>query len=347
MTRGKQLLVLLGILVSGLFLWLAFRQLQPEAFLDALGQVNWLLLLLGAGVYFGAVVVIALRWGYLLRALVRVPLRNLFPLVCIGYMGNNVYPFRAGEVLRLVLLRRAHRVPLARGATTVLVERVFDGLVMLSFILVGVLALDVVAAEVRVVAGVAAPAFLGALVVFLLLAARPEWLRSLTGWLSGWLPGAAGKALHKLGEEVLHGLEGLRSPFDLAGAVVTSYLTWAIEAVVYWIVMFAFGLEFGYPAALLVVGVVNLAGLIPASPGQLGVYEFFVSAVLVSLGTAESTALAYAIVVHLVIWLPVTLVGFFFLAQMGLGVGALRRAGQLQPEISEQLDAALAANNHH
>lgn len=96
--------------------------------------------------------------------------------------------------------------------------------------------------------------------------------------------------------------------------------------------MWAFGLELGYPVALLVVGTVNLAGLIPASPGQVGVYEFFASAVLTAVGIAQNTALAYAIVVHIVIWLPVTLVGFFFLVQYGLGWRAISNASELESD---------------
>ena len=80
------------------------------------------------------------------------------------------------------------------------------------------------------------------------------------------------------------------------------------------------------PVALLVVGTVNLAGLIPASPGQVGVYEFFASTVLMAAGIQQETALAYAIVVHIVIWLPVTIVGFLSLARMGLGVNAVQQA---------------------
>lgn len=72
---------------------------------------------------------------------------------------------------------------------------------------------------------------------------------------------------------------------------------------------------------LLTVGVVNLAGLIPASPGQIGVFEFFVSLVLIAVAVPDTVAHAYALVVHVVIWLPVTLVGFFFLVRQGFGLG--------------------------
>ncbi len=103
-----------------------------------------------------------------------------------------------------------------------------------------------------------------------------------------------------------------------------------IEASVYWMVMFAFDLNLSYAVALLVVGTVNLAGLIPASPGQLGVYEFFASTVMRAAGVPNNQALAYAVVVHIVIWLPVTLVGFYFLARQGLGWSAITRARDLE-----------------
>jgi uncharacterized membrane protein YbhN (UPF0104 family) len=103
-----------------------------------------------------------------------------------------------------------------------------------------------------------------------------------------------------------------------------------LEASVYWLVSFAVNLQVDYATMLLVVGVVNLAGLLPASPGQLGVFEFFVIAVLTTVGIAEAQATAYALVIHLVIWLPVTLAGFFFLARYGLGWSALVSAREME-----------------
>ncbi len=94
--------------------------------------------------------------------------------------------------------------------------------------------------------------------------------------------------------------------------------------------MLAFDIHTGYAVALLAVASVNLAGLIPASPGQLGVYEFFASTVLIATGVGEVLAVAYAIVVHVVIWLPVTLVGFFFLIRQGLSLAAITRAQELE-----------------
>lgn len=321
--------ILIGLVISAVFLYGAFRGLQPDAFFESLADVDVLWVLTGAITYGLAVVVIALRWQFLLRSVRHIALLPLTQIVAIGYMGNNVYPLRAGEALRVFLLKRRHEVPLAQAATTVVVERAFDGLVMLSFILIGVLAAEITADEIQRVASIAAPIFGVALLAFFVLAARPQWLRAVVNLFIRPLPDTLGDRVAGLAEDVISGLEGLRSPAYLAGTIVCSYLTWAIEAVVYWQVMWAFGFDQPYAIALLVVGTVNLAGLIPASPGQIGVYEFFASAVMIAAGIASAEALAYAIVVHLVIWLPVTLAGFIFLARMGLGWQTIRTARQL------------------
>jgi glycosyltransferase 2 family protein len=322
----------LSILISGIFLWFAFRNLKPEAVLGHIQHLNLLWLFLGAGVYFIGVTLISLRWRFLLRSIQSIPLRALIPLVSIGYMGNNVYPFRSGEVLRVILLQRNYGVPVVRAMTTVVVERVFDGLVMLTFILVSLVFVRNVSLEIKAVAKVAAPIFISAVAVFFVLAARPNTLRQMMHRFGKLAPGRLHSLLTRLADDVTAGLEGLRTPADLAGAVICSFASWMVEASVYWIVSFAFHIEVSYPAMLLTVGVVNLAGLIPASPGQIGVFEFFVSLVLVAVGVTEAQANAYALVVHVVIWLPVTLVGFFFLARQGLGWGAISHARELETE---------------
>ena len=326
MTRNRWFFAGAGVLISLIFLWLAFRNLHPEQVWENIRQANPLLLAVALVWYFTGVTVITLRWKFLLNAIRRIPLRELFPLVCIGYAGNNIYPFRSGELLRIWLLQRNHNLPFAKGTTTVIVERVFDGLVMLTFIFVPVLFTDVSSPEIRTVASVAAPIFLTALVVFFVLAARPDLLRRLYVLVSRLLPERLRNILSGLVEDVISGLEGLRSPVDLAGTIVCSYLSWALEASVYWIVSKAFGLDTGYLTMLLVVGVVNLAGLIPASPGQFGVFETVASTVLMGAGIEQVQAVAFALTVHMILWLPVTLLGLFFLLQQGLNFSSITRA---------------------
>lgn len=335
MKKGSQRLATSsGIIVSVVFLYLAFRDLQAEQIWSSIQTVEVRLLLLAIPTYFIAMTVIALRWQYLLRAVRLIPLRSLAELVAICYMGNGVYPLRAGEALRIYLLRRNHDVPLASATATVMVERAFDGLVMLSFILFSLLFIDIQSAEVDAIVSIATPLFVGAVMVFFLLAARPGLMRKLISGASRFLPSRLEALVNQLGDDMIVGLAGLRTPTLLLGAVISSYVTWAIEAGVYWVVMLAFGLDFGFMAALLVIGAVNLAGVVSASPGQVGVYEFVVSTILVALGAGAPIAASYALVIHLVIWAPTTLVGFLLLLRQGMGFADVRRARELEQSLS-------------
>jgi glycosyltransferase 2 family protein len=334
LNNKQRLAVLVGLGISAIFLWFAFRNLEPGQIIDELGRANLGWLLLGAVNYFLVVAILTFRWWVLARAIQPdVPYRGMYPLVCIGYMGNNVYPFRSGEALRVYLLKRNFGVPIVKGATTALVERIFDGLVMLTFILVSLLFVESVSEDVQQVAMFTAPVFLGALAVFFVLAARPNWLRFI---VAGRFPGKIGALIDRIAEDVIGGLEGLRTPLQLLSIIGASYGAWMIEALTYWAVAIAFGIEVGYPVILLVVGTANLAGLIPASPGQIGVFEFFASAVLIGVGIGEAQALTYAITTHIVIWLPVTVAGFLFLARQGLGWQAITQAQELEDQAAEE-----------
>ena len=177
MKVNKWLTAGLGILISSVFLVLAFRNLKPEEVFTVIGGVNIGLLAVAPLVFLVTVTVLAWRWGFLLRSIKPIPLFSLVKLVLIGYMGNNVYPFRTGEVLRVVLLQRFHAVPAAKGAVTVIVERVFDGLVMLVFILVSVSLLHISSPEIQTMTSIATPLFLLAIAMFFVLAARPNLFR--------------------------------------------------------------------------------------------------------------------------------------------------------------------------
>lgn len=334
MFKNKWLIVGSGLVISIIFLWVGFSKLNPREVWNHIQEVEPIWLALGSAIYFLAVSVISLRWQFLLRAIQLVSLTRLIPLVSIGYMGNNVYPFRSGEILRIMLLQRNHGISVAKATTITVVERIFDGLTMLTFILIGLLLTDISSPQIRSIATITAPIFVISLAVFFFLAARPAGFRKFLAIMARVLPGKLRSFALHVGDEVITGLESLRSPTNLLGAAACSLLSWSIEASVYWIVSFAFNLQVSYPVMLVVVGVVNLAGLIPASPGQIGVFEFFVALVLTAAGVPQAMANAYALVVHVIIWLPVTLTGFIFLVRQGLNLGSIRQARKMESKVT-------------
>src|SRR5258708_9808766 len=103
----RRLLVLaVSVLVSIVFLYIGLQGLHLSDVWKQISHANYWWLIPGVAVYFLAVWGRTWRWHFLLRPLKAIPLSKLFPIVVIGYMGNNVYPFRAGEVIRAYLLSR-------------------------------------------------------------------------------------------------------------------------------------------------------------------------------------------------------------------------------------------------
>jgi len=230
----------LGIIISAGFLYWSFRGLDWAEFGAALLDANYWWLIPGVLVYFGAVLVRSWRWHYMLAPIKRIPTLRLFPLVVIGYMGNNIYPARAGEVLRSYVLRRKEGVPISSSLTTVVLEQLFDGLVMLLFVAVTLPFAPLPEVYRNVVIGFSA-LFVGALLVFFVLATRPVLMRQIYAVLvERWLPERFRPTMSDLFERAMLGLHSLRSPRDTALIFASSTLIWLTETGKYWFVMHAF-----------------------------------------------------------------------------------------------------------
>jgi uncharacterized membrane protein YbhN (UPF0104 family) len=169
----------ISVLISVVFLYYALRGLGLQDLGNALARANYIWILPGVVVYFMGVWVRAWRWHYLLRPVKKIPTRTMFPIVAIGYMGNNIFPARMGEVLRAVVLKKHENVPISASLATIIVERVFDGVVMLGFVFLNLPELTNLTTnsgfigDIRTLALVGSGVFIGALGVFLLTAMFP------------------------------------------------------------------------------------------------------------------------------------------------------------------------------
>lgn len=323
----RWLFVGLGVLVSAVFLVLGFRGLDLTQLWTAIQTIDAGWLLVAAAVYFLAAYIITWRWYYLLRPLDDIHPNRLFPLVIVGYMGNNVYPFRIGEVIRAYILNKRWGTNIPATLTTILVERVFDGITMLAFVFTALLFVEFDEPVLRQGIIVLAVLFVVALVVFFGLALRPALTRRLyTAVLTRLVSGGLSKRLIALADHLMTGLATLRSPRDLLATFAMSILSWTVEASTYWIVLHAFPFDVSFFVVLLIVGLGNLATILPTTPGYVGTFHGIVVLVLQAFAIPQLEAAAYAVVMHAVIWAPVTLGGVVFLVRMGLGWHDFARA---------------------
>jgi uncharacterized membrane protein YbhN (UPF0104 family) len=130
-----------------------------------------------------------------------------------------------------------------------------------------------------------------------------------------WLP-----MVSRVVEQVAAALGLLRSPGRAARLLGLSVLAWLLEGAVFACVAWSLRIAVPWPAPWLSLGAATIATLLPSSPGYVGTFDYFASLGLTAYGAPAASAAAFALLTHLVLWLPVTVAG--------LGVLLLgRRAG--------------------
>ena len=298
--RGRTLLLpaIVSAIAVASVVWWASRQHVPELPAASLALPR---LAIGVVLYALATVLRGERW---LRLLGRGSRTDAYALTTVGYMGNNALPARAGDLLKSVLSSRAAGTATADGFGTLVAERVLDAvaLVLVFAVLVTTLHLPL-GVEGWMLAAVA-----GGLA---LAAAAAAFLGRDTG---------AGRRLRELATRLLAPTRRLWSATG-AGLLALSVVLWLVEGSIYAVLGAVAGLHLSLLDGLYIMALANLVALVPAAPGYLGTFD---AAVLLGVrlvaGGTHAAALAYAVVVRFVLFVPITLVGLVALVARYGGV---------------------------
>jgi glycosyltransferase 2 family protein len=338
--RMKRWQFWLGLLISLVCLYFFVIAKQDWGQLwDSLRTAQYLWLIPGISVYFVGVAVRAWRLHYMMRPIKKVPVRTLFPIVCISYMVNNLLPARAGELLvRPYLIRQKEGVAFSASLAIVIVERTFDAVVMMLFVFVNLPELarlgsggSGVAGSIEQFAIYGTILFFGALAVFILAAMFPSVTARTVKWsIDHFSPARFRLKLQGLADRFLEGLSFLRSPRDVVMILFTSILIWIFETGKYWFLMHGFAFTVSFFALMLMNGIANLVTIIPSAPGYIGTFEAAGVAVLEAYGVDRAVATAYTVVLHAALILPITLLGAWFWLREGLSMSKVREEAKAE-----------------
>jgi len=308
----KYLPLLIGLAVSAFFIYLVLPGLHLATVLDALRTADYWWLVPGIFVYMVGLWFRTWRWQYTLRPLKWVPLVALFPMVCIGYFGNNVFPFRAGEVLRSYVLKRKEDIDMSSSLATVIIERIADGLVMILFVFLALPFAPMPEGYRNAVIGMTVT-FVGVTILFIWMASQPARIERFYAIVAGAvLPQRIREPMDGFYRRFMLGLRSLSSPTDVIMIFLISVLIWLTETVKYWFVMHAFDFQVSFLVLMLMNGLVNLATTLPAAPGYIGTFDTPGIKTLQTFGVDPSVAASYTFTLHAALWVPVTLLGAFF-----------------------------------
>ncbi len=308
----------IGLFISAVCLYFAFQGIRLDQVADAVRgmQFVWLIpaVLFFIFSYGGRV----FRWQ-LLFAPQHIRLASVFHALNIGYFLSNILPARLGDLIRAYLIGDLESVSKARALSTVVVERMSDGLTVVLVLAVTALFVPNVPVEAREGAiGVAAVGIAG-IIFLLVLSFQKERGLALLRRLTARISLLQRPSLWQAFESLIDGFAVLRSPRPVFGVGMWSLDAWVLGGLMYWAVMRAMSLDLPIAAAFLVMTVTSLVVVVPSSPGYIGVFHAVATFTLTSVyGVDKSTALSYAIVMHAFTYIWLIVLGTYSIWREGL-----------------------------
>jgi hypothetical protein len=320
---GKKLL---GFSLSLVFLWLALRRVEWRELPAIFRTIRLELLLPILASILVDHITRAFRWGIILGK-EGIPFFNLYAGLILGNLFNNLFPARAGEVVRAMYLGRKGLARTSEAFGSVVMERFLDGIVIMTFISLTIHWFPV-SDTIRKAGYSAITFYLTVLVGILVLHFRRRWVKFLLQPVLQRLPTSWAEKATGLLETFSRGFSTLDHPRSLVASIVGSYLSWGLSLLTIWLALQAFSLPFGIRETVLLITVLSLGAMIPSSPGMIGIYEFCCMIVLADLlGQRQELAAAFGLFLHSFSYLVVLLLGIGVLVWENLSLKELAVEG--------------------
>ena len=314
MSVGRAWRVALAALVSLSFLWLLLQDTEVLPTLSSIRSASpmWMvagLAALAAG-YAGRI----RRWQLMLRD-ENPQLRFLQcggPLLA-GFALNNVLPFRAGDIVRCVGFGKELGVSSATSTTSLVIERILDALALLVALGLAMMIFGRSSDQFLSVSG-------GLLITIGVLSAALLFFPMPINVLLRGLPSLVARALPRWEAAVDQIVRRVLSQWNVATHTRTlkalvgwSSMIWVAEGIMFYCVARSL-VDVGFAAAAwLALPMATLATLLPSTPGHLGTFDFFAAQAMQMGGNSEVASIAFAVLVHATLWIPVTLTGALWL----------------------------------
>lgn len=310
---------------------------------DSISEANYFLITVAALIYIFSLIPRSLRWQILLEPAKDTKLQRIYPVVVIGYMANNLLPFRIGELVRSYYLFQKEKISFSVGLATVLIERIFDANTLILFLLIG---LNFLPSEnffiteldshiwwwglFKILISVG---FIVSSSIILFISIYPDKSEQLSRRFSIFLPNFIRPRAMELIVSGIRAMQQLRSLSKLFYIISLSVIIWVLEIAVFYIVAMAFGFLELYPeyfkmAMLMGVltAVANIVSSVPAVPGGIGMFELVSRELLLlfkGMNLTRPLASGYVSVLHATLMIPVTILGQFLLWKDSLSLSRI------------------------
>jgi len=342
---GTALQVAAGVAISAGALWFTLRGRDLGAIWRAVLQADYRFLAPYVGVLLVIHLVRTVRWGLLLAPVARVPFARLNAVSAVGIMALVLLPFRLGEFARPVLVADRPRLRVSAALSTVVVERVADGLFTGVLLILTLLAVPEGTPGLGLAraAGLAMSLAFALLLLFLASAYsnRAAAVRITGRILTPLSPRLASKVGGMM-DAFIHGLRLVSSRRQAFTFLALTAFYWFLSGWGMYLLAKAFDLGLGLTDAFTVLGVLVVGVMIPAGPGMVGTFQAAVVlglSLFVPTEAAAARGPAYANVLWAVQTGVQVAVGLAFLPSSHVRIGRLFRGVEETGEALEEEEA--------
>ncbi len=317
--------LVIGAIISLVFLWLAIRKVNFQEFKESLAAVQVGYLIPAFLITLVVCLFRSFRWRLLFSPTKSIEIGSLFSVIMVGFLANNLLPARMGEVVMAYLVGKKEGISKSLALGTIFLDRLLDVITLLLFLSGSILflfnPLPVWVARIEQV-GVTL-LILSAMLVWAGLARKEAATKTLQFCLTP-LPSLLRKRILQVFVQFVDGLVVLKHLSVLIQALTISTVIWLALALGVYFIFLSFGLlSLSLSSAVVVLAIVNLGLIIPSAPGFVGTFQFFCVAALGLFQVEGSKALSFAVIYHLSQFLPTTLVGLYFLNKENLTLGRI------------------------
>jgi len=322
---------ILGVLISVIGLYYAFRQINFWELWIIIKNVNFILVILAIVILLLSNIIRVWRWQILVKPIKYVSFEPAFSSIMIGYFGNSVLPFRMGEFLRAFVVADKTSLTASTAFGTIVIERILDfiGLSIVILLIMTVYPLTSVGGSIIIgVIGLSLTAF----IFFFLFG---EFKSSLLVKIEKSSLLRIG-LLHKIllfTKNFLDGATTIRATNKLGIILLYTLIIWIMYYCSTYLATIATGIElewFGFGVLLIST---TLAISIPAAPGYVGTYHAASVYILTNLfDVGRIDAQAAAIILHAVGTIPIVIIGAGYFLNNSVNFKDIKDQGLSQNE---------------
>jgi len=325
-----------GFALSLIFLVFFFRKINLTSIWNSFQSVDYLYTLPLILINLATIWIRAIRWRYLLSPIKMIKISPLFHATAIGFMANNILPARVGEFVRAYVLGSKEKISKTASFATIVVERLFDGFVILLLFLLVILFMPFppdrshlfTQHQIKMAGFVSFFLYLIILGVLVSLRFHNEKANRWIGFFLRRLPERLSVKILKKIESFVSGLEILQRAKDILVVIGYSFFLWVVTALAYYFLFMAFHLDLPVLAAFFLLVVLVFGVSIPSAPGYIGTFHWACAAALIFLGIEADLAKSFALLLWFICFIPIIFLGLFSLWIEGMSLGQLKETGK-------------------